>query len=70
LTENKAESAAFKKYKIEESFANDDNTQPSLKHCKKSLKAKVYSKGRGKGHSRRCERGCGSFPDYKVKTAA
>jgi hypothetical protein len=49
LTENKFESVAFKKHKIEESSINDDNTQLSLKHYKKSFEAKVYSIGYGKG---------------------
>jgi hypothetical protein len=61
LTKNKAESAASKKRKMEESSASDDNTQPSPKRCKKSLEAKVCSRGHGKGHSRGRGRGHGSF---------
>jgi hypothetical protein len=61
LTENKVESAAFKKCKIEESSASDNNTQPSPKHCKKSLETKVFSRRRGKGCDRGQRRGCKSF---------
>jgi hypothetical protein len=52
LTKNKAE-FTFKKCKMEESSANDDNTQPLSKHCKKLFKVKMCSRRREK----RCNRG-------------
>jgi hypothetical protein len=61
LTKNKAKFAAFKKHKMEESFASNNNTQSSLKRYKKLFEAKVCSRGHGKEHGRGQGRGHKSF---------